>query len=202
MIVECTHCKAHVDAVEIGEFGYQGSENYEPGRYVLLKCNRCSNPILVNQELNADEEGDHLSALSVIYPQPELRVNPKAPFSIRAALQEGIACYHARAFTAAAIMCRKTLEGVCKEHGIEERSLHKSLEKMLSTDLIDQRLFEWSDGLRLAGNKAAHGVEVAFSGQDARDSIDFTIGIIDYLFSYRDQFKKFKERQVKRGGGI
>jgi hypothetical protein len=35
------------------------------------------------------------------------------------------------------------------------------------------------------------------SAQDARDALDFTIGIIDYLFSYRDQFEKFKQRRAK-----
>jgi len=34
------------------------------------------------------------------------------------------------------------------------------------------------------------------SAQDARDALDFTLGIIDYLFSYRDQFEKFKQRRA------
>jgi hypothetical protein len=127
-------------------------------------------------------------------------VNPKAPPEIRAAIEEGIKCYRANAFTAAAIMCRKTLEGVCEAHDVKERSLDASLKRMLETDKIDQRLFEWSDQLRLAGNEAAHGVGVVSSAQDARDALDFTIAIIDYLFSYRDQFEKFKARRDKKDG--
>ena len=132
---------------------------------------------------------------TVLFPQSDFRVNPKAPPDIRAAIEEGIRCYRARAFAAAAIMCRKTLEGVCEAHGVRERSLAGSLKKMLETDKIDRRLYDWSDQLRLTGNAAAHGVGVISSGQDARDALDFTIAIIDYIFSYRDQFEKFKERR-------
>ncbi len=136
------------------------------------------------------------SAPVVLYPQSDLRVNPKAPPVIRAAAEEDINCYRARAYTAAAIMCRKTLEGVCEAHGVKERTLAASLQTMLDMDLIDKRLYEWSDQLTLIGNEAAHGVGVVSSAQNARDGLDFTIGIIDYLFSYRDQFEKFKQRRA------
>lgn len=49
----------------------------------------------------------------------------------------------------------------------------------------------------MTGNEAAHGVGVVSSAQDARDALDFTLGIIDHLFSYRDQFEKFKARRNK-----
>jgi hypothetical protein len=45
------------------------------------------------------------------------------------------------------------------------------------------------------GNEAAHGVGTTVSKQDARDLLDFTTAIIDYLFSYRDQFEKFRTRR-------
>lgn len=87
------------------------------------------------------------SAPTVLYPQPDLRENAKAPPEIRAAADEGIKCYRARAYTAAAIMCRKALEGVCDAHGVKERNLDTSLKKTLEKDLIDKRLYEWSDQL-------------------------------------------------------
>ncbi len=92
-------------------------------------------------------------------------------------------------------MCRKTLEGICAAHGIEERNLSASLKKMKEQALIDDRLFEWSDALRVVGNEAAHGVKVAISQADAKDAIEFTNAILDYLFSYRDRFEKFKKRR-------
>jgi hypothetical protein len=200
MIIDCPHCQAFVEAEEAGQFSYPYSKESPPGRYVLLKCRRCESPILILQDNEGNlAEGDIWGVPTRIYPQPELRVNPKAPVSIRSALEEAFACYRARAFTAAAIMCRKTLEGVCEAHGINERGLMQSLRKMHDGHLIDNRLLQWSDMLRIAGNEAAHGVNALFSAEDARDIIDFTIGIIDYLFSYRDQFEKFKTRVGQRG---
>jgi uncharacterized protein YbaR (Trm112 family) len=199
MFIDCTNCHTHVDAEKGGELQYWASEGHRPGRFMLLRCPRCRSPLLVEQENTGDMAAGDVwdSASVVLYPQPDLRVNPKAPPEIRAAAEEGIKCYRARAYTAAAIMCRKTLEGVCEAHGVKERTLAISLKKMLETDLIDKRLFEWSDQLRLTGNEAAHGVGIVSSAQDARDGLDFTIGIIDYLFSYRDQFEKFKQRRTK-----
>jgi hypothetical protein len=201
MLIDCTNCHTHVDAEVGGHLEYWASADHGAGRFMLLRCRRCKSPLLVEQENTGNMGAGDIwdSAPTVLYPQPDLRVNPKAPPEIRAAAEEGIKCFRARAYTAAAIMCRKTLEGVCEAHGVKARNLDASLKKMLETDLIDQRLYEWSDQLRLTGNEAAHGVSIASSAQDARDALDFTIGIIDYLFSYRDQFEKFKARQGKKG---
>ena len=199
MLVECTYCHAHIDADEKGNFQYGPGDNNDPGRYVLLRCRRCHSPLLVNQDNNGNvAEGDLWGEPTVLYPQSDFRVNPKAPPEIRVAVEEGIRCYKARAFTAAAIMCRKTIEGVCEAHSVRERTLDASLKKMLDTDKIDKRLYDWSDQLRITGNEAAHGVGVISSAQDARDALDFTIAIIDYLFSYRDQFEKFRARRGKK----
>lgn len=201
MLVECTICHAYVEADLKGEFGYGPGEYHEPGRYALLRCLRCSSALLVNQDNDGNmAEGDIWGKPTVLYPQSDFRVNPKAPADIRGAIEEGIKCYRARAFTAAAIMCRKTIEGVCEAHDVKERNLDASLKKMLETDKIDKRLYEWSDQLRVTGNEAAHGVGVISSAEDARDALDFAIAIIDYLFSYRDQFEKFKARRHPNDG--
>jgi Domain of unknown function (DUF4145) len=140
-------------------------------------------------------EGDKWDTPFVVFPQGDIRVNPSAPVEIRAAFQEACTCYRTQAYTASAIMCRKTLEGVCAAHGIEERNLSASLKKMKEQTLIDDRLFEWSDALRVVGNVAAHGVNVTISQPDAKDAIEFTNAILDYLFSYRDRFEQFKKRR-------
>jgi hypothetical protein len=57
-------------------------------------------------------EGDKWDTPQLVFPTSDLRVNPNAPRDIQAAFDEACNCYRARAFTACAIMCRKTLEGV------------------------------------------------------------------------------------------
>jgi Domain of unknown function (DUF4145) len=150
MLVDCTNCHTHVDAEVGGQIQYWASpEGHPPGRFMLLRCRRCHSPLLIDQENTGNMAAGDVwdSAPAVLYPQSDLRVNPKAPPEIRAAAEEGIKCYRSRAYTAAAIMCRKTLEGVCEAHGVKERSLDASLKKMLETDLVDKRPYEWSDQL-------------------------------------------------------
>lgn len=50
--------------------------------------------------------------------------------------------------------------------------------------------------LRVVGNEAAHGVKGAISQPDAKDAIEFTNAILDYVFSYRDRFEQFKKRRA------
>ncbi|TIO76244.1 MAG: DUF4145 domain-containing protein [Mesorhizobium sp.] len=140
-------------------------------------------------------EGDIWDTPQLVFPTTDLRINPKAPQDIRLAFDEASNCYRANAFTASAIMCRKTLEGICAAHGVEERNLARSLQKMHEQGLIDDRLYEWSDLMRTAGNEAAHGVGLSIQREDAKDILEFTNAILDYLFSYRDRFEAFKDRR-------
>ena len=73
---------------------------------------------------------------------------------------------------------------------------NERLKKMRDVGHIDARLFEWSDALRLAGNEAAHGVATKISETDARDILEFTNAILDYMFSYRDRFEQFRKRRA------
>ena len=199
MLIDCHECQVRVEAKEIGGYEYLRKGDSPSGRYLLLCCGNCEKPVLIQQDnVGSMVEGDIFDDPVHLFPPPDLVVNPRAPKAIRMALEEAIACFRARAYTASAIMCRKTLEGVCKEHGVSGKNLMTSLQAMHAKELIDKRLYEWSDALRLAGNEAAHGVDTNFSKQDAGDILDFANAIVDYLFSYRDQFKKFMDRQQMR----
>jgi hypothetical protein len=61
--------------------------------------------------------------------------------------------------------------------------------------MIDERLFEWSDTLRVVGNEAAHGVGISIDQADAKDTLEFTNAILDCIFSYRDRFEQLKKRR-------
>jgi hypothetical protein len=197
MIIECENCRQYVDAKEAGSY-WRHFDGREPSRrYTLLCCTKCQEPILVGQtNIGNMAEGDEWDTPFAIFPQGDIRINPRAPVEIRSAFQEACTCYRSHAYTASSIMCRKTLEGVCSAHGVEEQNLSASLRKMRELTLIDDRLFEWSDALRMVGNEAAHGVKGEISQPDAKDAIEFTNAILDYLFSYRDRFEQFKKRRA------
>jgi len=94
-------------------------------------------------------------------------------------------------------MCRKTLEGVCSEHGVKSGTLAAQLKKLKENGVIEGRLFEWAEALRTIGNEAAHGVEFVVSPEDAQDTLEFTEAMIEYVFTYRDKIESFKKRRAK-----
>lgn len=198
MIIECAHCRLHVDGKECGAYERLSDGSGPSSLITLLSCSNCRSPILVRQtNIGNMAEGDIWDTPQLVFPTSDLRVNPNAPHNIQVAFDEACSCYRASAFTASAIMCRKTLEGICAAHSVSERSLATSLKKMHEQNLIDDRLFEWSDLMRMAGNEAAHGVGLSISQTDAKDILEFTNAIMDYLFSFRDRFEEFKSRRQK-----
>jgi hypothetical protein len=96
-------------------------------------------------------------------------------------------------------MCRKTLEGICEAHKITSRNLATSLKEMKDQGIIENRLFEWADALRISGNEAAHSVTVSISAQDARDILEFTNALLEYVFTFQDKFEEFKKRRGASG---
>jgi hypothetical protein len=206
MLIECAECRAVVDARERGAFEFFDPEIGTTERALLLQCPRCEQPMLglsygMTKYADPDDDepvGMRWTSADRLWPPPMEELNWSVPGSLRAAFSEAQVCYKANAYTAAAVMCRKTIEGVCKEQGIKGRNLAEMLRKLRDRHLIDGRLYEWSEALRVIGNEAAHGVELVLAQQDAADVLAFTEAIIDYLFVFRRRFDEFKERTTKR----
>jgi len=197
MIIECSECRQYTDAKESGSYWrHVNGGEASSRRYTLLGCTNCGTPILVRQShIGNSPDDDKWDTPSVIFPQNTTRVNPNAPINIRAAFEEANSCYRSQAYTASAIMCCKTLEGVCASHGVNERGLGASLLKMKDEGFIDERLYEWAGALKAVGNDAAPGMGAPIGPSDAKDTLEFTTAILDYMFSYRDRFEQFKRRQ-------
>ncbi len=92
-------------------------------------------------------------------------------------------------------MCRKTLEGIAEENNITARNLATALKEMKDKGIIENRLYEWADVLRISGNEAAHGVTSKISPQDAKDILEFTHALLEYVFTFQEKFEQFKKRQ-------
>ncbi|MBN1255816.1 MAG: DUF4145 domain-containing protein [Deltaproteobacteria bacterium] len=193
MIVECKKCEALVDAKVLKDYEVFDPQLGPPCKYSFLKCPKCHSPLLVIQE-NFGEEWDDPYRL---YP-PQARINAFYPEPIKKAYWEANACFKAKAYTAAAIMCRKTLEGICNEHKIKEENLALSLQEMKNQGIIENRLFEWADMLRISGNEAVHDLSVIVSADDARDIIEFTNALLEYMFTFRDKYTKYRKRQEEK----
>ena len=90
---------------------------------------------------------------------------------------------------------QETLEGIAEENKITVRNLAAALKEMKEKGIIENRLYEWADTLRISGNEAAHGVNLQVSQQDAKDILEFTQALLEYVFTFQEKFEQFKKRQ-------
>ncbi len=193
MLTECRHCQAAVDAAVLASYETFDEEAGVQLKFTFAKCPQCDGPLLLVQE----QWGDTWDKPSRIFPVREDQVGWSVPKGIRNAFAEAARCLNVKAYTAAAIMCRKTLEGVCEEHKVAGRTLQERIQALKDTGVIEGRLYQWADELRLVGNEAAHDVSVEVSAQDANDTVDFTRAVLEYVYTFRDQFERFKQRRQK-----
>jgi hypothetical protein len=200
----CRHCDTHsrseviatADWIEYEQDGtYRGGPEY---RYRLVRCTACRDvSLLVAMQIawRDDDTGvygdDH-----AVYPAPPRSLSIAIPKNLQRCFQEARSCYQARAYNASAIMCRRALEILALERGIKEGSLARSLVKLKDQGDIDQRLFDWCDALRFAGNQAAHEVDQDVTQADAKDMNDLTEATIDYVYVFQARYEEFKKRRA------
>jgi hypothetical protein len=192
MLLECAKCEALVNAELLTQYT-TGEEEFGPDQRIsFLKCPKCGSPFLA-----AEDNIGFWDAPFQLHPPLSRPVSKAVPSAIKNAFEEASRSFKAKAYTATALMCRKTLEGICTEHGATGRNLQDSLQSLKDGGVIDSRLFEWADALRLFGNEAAHDVNVSIDREDASDMLVFTNALLEYVFTFRDRFNEFMERRKK-----
>jgi hypothetical protein len=195
MLLECPKCHITIETQEIGSYTIEHDGHVGSQRFTLLKCPNCLDPLLAEERLEYDYGIIGWGIPQRIYPSDEFHINPIIPEHLRKSLKESIQCLRANSYTATVIMCRRTIEGFCKIKGVNGSNLAKSIEKLKGKEIINSQLYEWANELRLIGNEAAHNIETIFSAQDARDSLEFTIAILDFTYSFKEKFENFKHRR-------
>ena len=124
-------------------------------------------------------------------------LGPVVPPPIRRAFGEAQAVLRCGSYLSTALMCRRAVELLAISQGVKTRNLASSLRELKDQGVIDARLFEWADALRLAGNDAAHqdDPEYDMTKADAEDLAAFTEALIDYVYVYRTRFDEFQARR-------
>ena len=151
--------------------------------------------MVARQENDGDWDDDRDFSEPVRYLPTPSRVGDAVPIPVARAYEEAAKCLSVGAYVAAAVMCRKAIDALIAEHQVAARSLAEGLRAMRDKGFIEPRLFEWADALRLTGNQAAHDGGVAICRAAARDILDFTSAVIEYVFTFRDRFEAFKARR-------
>lgn len=183
-----------VEPREAGSFIASGN------RIDLLECPSCHEPALVRSRYWGESpDGEEVWVEPVqLYPPLPQAVSAAVPERLRASFGEAVACFRCGTFTACAIMCRKAMEGLCVEKNIKAGNLAAGLKKLKDEGVVDERLYRWADMLRVAGNEAAHDVNVTANKEDARDILDFTRALLEYVFTFEQRFEEFVARRTRR----
>jgi hypothetical protein len=201
---ECPGCEAAVIAEPKG-FVVTGTDPKFTGlaaRWTLYACEK-EHPILAVEDGfgEGDEEGYEVMHFDDepyrVYPPQDRILSNEIPAQLRQIHEEARACMRAKAYTAAAVMSGRALEGVCDLHGVKGTTLQNRLAKMKEEELIDGRLWEWAETLRSVRNSAAHFTKRSISKQDAEDAVAFTEALLDYLYVLTARFNALKERRTK-----
>jgi hypothetical protein len=162
----------------------------------LVRCKRCTDIMLFQQE-----DGGYpirqftWSPPRRLWPWEEGMLNDAIPEPLRAEHRQARACFKAKAYTAAVVMVRRTLEGVCEDHAIQEKTLARSLEEMAQRKLLDGQLVEWARELRVLGNVGAHYTGKTVEARDASDAIDLAEALLDYVYVFSRRFRAFRDRR-------
>lgn len=192
----CRHCGTHTQGKLLAVHRYREVvDDHAHGpdyRYRLVECSQCFDvSLLISMEILSDFFDDEVP----LYPPQPKHLAESVPEGLRACLEEARACLSARAYTASVIMYRRALELLAVDRGVKVRNLAVALKKLQEQHEIDQRLYEWADELRLAGNHAAHKVHDGVSPVDAKDINDLTEAIIDYVYVFQARYEAFKARR-------
>ena len=199
MIVECHHCEAKVDAKQLAQVMSSSADEPFPVRTTYLQCPVCHHAILAGEEkVQVAEERYEWTPPVRLWPEPKHHLDWSIPPIVRVSLEEAKVCFRARTYSASVVMCGRALEGILVHFDTKGKSLAKGLSELRSANIIDDRLYEWGDELRRIRNLGAHATDQSISREDAKDVLDFTNAICEYVFVLTARFQRFVKRKENR----
>jgi len=196
MIIECSYCESKVDAKVLAQHEEEEPEGWERYKISLLECPACRNALVGLQEyIQVSQEAFEWDTAVRVWPNPKKFIDWNIPDKVRESLGEASICYKSGVYNACVVMCGKALECICAEYKTESKVLYGGLKELLQKGVIDKRIFEWSEALRLHRNIGAHVSEDKISKADANDLLEFSNAICDYVFVLSKKFEEFLARR-------
>ncbi len=200
MIIECPTCEARVDATTLAEKEYPPDDNNEPRKYVFLECPSCKNVLLGYSEWHSEEDYNNWDRPSRLWPEPEYVLPKTIPTSVRQSLHDAIKCFKCGVYSATAVLCGRAIEAICRQALRKKVMLGKGLKELKDKKIIDERLYEWGEALRDERNISAHPTEDidSIGREDAKDLLDFSMAIAEYVYVLSVRFARYKDRKKER----
>lgn len=199
MIIECSYCEPKVDGIEKGEV-YDNDPDYPfPCKRVLVQCPVCKSALLgITEKIQVGYDDWEWDNLHRLWPPQDASVDREIPEIASVSLVEARLCFKAKAYSACAVMCGRTIEGLCMHHKTKNKTLAGGLKELKEAEVIDTRLFEWGEALRKHRNIGAHASSEKISKEDAKDLLDFSSAIREYVFVLNTKFNRFVERSAEK----
>ena len=202
MLIECPDCAARVHGKVLAKREYGPTSEYDPRKYVLLECPSCHEILLgmCDYDIFTAYDGPEQERWSLpkrLWPDPQKSYDFSIPQLVRNSLEDAKKRFEAKVYTACAVMCGRALEAICNEK-TGESSLARGLQKLKSTNQIDDRLFNWGEALRKERNVGAHASEETISRPDAQDILDFANAIVEYIYVMTAKFEAYKARKTSK----
>lgn len=197
MLIECPTCQASVTTRVIGKHQSNDKGGKAPRLTSLLECPSCKSTLVANQDyLARDKEGIIWSNPVRIWPQPPRPQQWQLPEIVQSSFEETQRCFDAGAYLAVAVMGSRVLEGLCVHFNTQSKILYKGLKELCDMEVIDKRLFEWSEMLTKRKVIRTQVVTDKVTKQDADDLLEFLTMVFDYAFVIRTRYDAFLTRAV------
>lgn len=171
-------------------------QDFSETSYTLLGCMLCrQSQLWLWTEPAEFDDSDERQRL---WPQvPTLAQDIPTP--IAREVIEARACFDAKLYTAAAVMVRRSLEGMCIEQGTKKGALFQALQELRDDGKIEGRLFDWAQALRVLGNQGAHFSEDSVSREDAADALSLAEALLNYVYVFTVKYEEFQNRRRSPG---
>ena len=203
----CPSCNVHVEARVLAQHHVERDvireDRWDPidrvyteDVYTFASCIRCASPLLL-RESHYVVEGDPIPQGDACLVYPTDTALPEAvPNVVARPFSEAHQAYKVKLYDSCAVMCRKTLEAACGEYGESQGRLAIRLDRLLQRGVIDKAMFEWTQELRLSGNKGSHADPESVTETEAKDMLEFARAVLLYAFELPKRLQRTRQRRV------
>lgn len=200
---QCRYCARPVtiEILERWEVLPGQDDDWEPHRWTQGRCEGCQSPFLFYEEADYDPESGPWGPLTQEWPETARSLPPAVPKPLRDSYDEAQRCMSVNAHTAAALIARRVVEGICAEHSAKGRTLAAKLDDLKARQVLDARLHEWSSLVKDIGNEGAHETTGLVTRRDAQEVLKFVEALLDYLYVFRERYDAFKRSRDQRKAG-
>ena len=152
-----------------------------PSRWwALVACPDCGGAVSI--EHNAPNEGPAIERLASPKPADLETDVAHLPDDVGAYYSDAIKVLRAGVPDAAAVQLRRTLEAAAAHRGVEEKTLVKSIQRLIDEGHVTKSFGDVLHQVRMIGNQGAHATDERLDEARARQALRFTTQLLRNLF--------------------